>query len=69
MNAGQKVKVIRGLDKGMEGEIIKIHTMSVPVATLRIGGIDDKPATMYTIALDEGHTNMYPADWVEPIKK
>ena len=69
MDAGQKVKVIYGLDKGREGELIKTHTMSVPVAGLRVGGIDDKPAKMYTVSLSDGHTNMYPVDWVEPLKK
>ncbi len=67
MIAGQKVRVIRGLDKGMKGEVVKTHTMAVPVALLRVGGIDDAPAAMVTVSLNEGHTNMYPVDWVESI--
>ena len=69
LKAGQKVRVIYGLDKGMEGEVVKTHTMAVPVAALRVGGIDDKPATMCTVSLNEGHTNMYPVDWIESIKE
>jgi hypothetical protein len=65
MDTGQRVKVIKSIDTGKEGEIIKKHTKLVPVAALQVGG-DDKPVEYCTVKLDDGHTNLYPLDWVEP---
>ena len=54
MNLGQRVRVIKGLDKGKEGEIVRIP--AVP------------HGSNYNVKLDDGHTNMYPLDWLEAIK-
>lgn len=66
MEVGQRVKVTKSIDTGKEGEIIGKHTKSVPVLSLRVGG-DDKPVDYCTVKLDDGHTNLYPTDWVEAI--
>ena len=64
MDVGQRVRVITALDKGKEGEIISKHTKLVPVPALRVGG-DDTPVDYCTVKLNDGHTNLYPLDWVE----
>ena len=66
MDTGQRVKVTKSLDKGKEGEIIGKHTKLVPPAILQVGG-DDKPVEYCTVKLDDGHTNLYPLDWVEVV--
>jgi hypothetical protein len=66
MDVGQRVRVIRALDEGKEGEIIGKHTKLVPVPILRVGG-DDAPVDYYTVKLDDGHTNLYPLGWVESV--
>ena len=66
MDLGQRVKVTQSIDMGKEGEIVAKHTKSVPVSALRVGG-DDKPVDYCTVKLDDGHTNLYPIDWVEAI--
>ena len=66
MDVGQRVKVIKSLDAGKEGEIVGKHTKLVPVAALLVGG-DDKPVEYSNVRLDDGHTNLYPSDWVEAI--
>ena len=67
MDVGKRVKVLKSLDEGKEGEIIGKHTKSVPVESLLVGG-DDKPVDYLNVKLDDGHTNLYPADWVEAVK-
>lgn len=66
MDVGQRVKVIKSIDTGKEGDIVGRHTKSVPVAILQVGG-DDKPVDYCTVKLDDGHTNLYPLDWVEAL--
>jgi hypothetical protein len=66
MDIGQRVKVINSIDTGKEGEIIGKHTKLFPPAILQVGG-DDKPVEYRTVKLDDGHTNLYPLDWIEAI--
>ena len=66
MDVGQRVKVIKALDEGKEGEITAKHTKTVPVPALLVGG-DEKPVDYCTVKLDDGHINQYPLDWVEPV--
>lgn len=54
LKLGQKVRVKIGLDAGKEGKIQK-----VPIA----------PHLDYNVALDDGHVNRYPLDWLEAIDK
>ena len=67
MEIGQRVRIMKSLDAGKEGEIIGKHVKSVPVESLRVGG-DDKPVEYSNVKLDDGHTNLYPSDWIEAIK-
>ena len=53
MNVGQRVKVIKGLDTGKEGEVVRIP--AVP------------HGSYYNVKLDDGHVNMYILDWLESI--
>jgi len=68
MDTGQRVRVIKALDKGKEGVIIGQHTKSVPPAILRVGG-DDTPVPYCNVKLDDGHINLYPLDWVEAVEQ
>jgi len=63
MDVGQRVRVTRLLDKGLEGKLIATYTKTVPPKTLQVG--DDKPREYCKVALDDGHTKSYPLDWVE----
>jgi hypothetical protein len=67
MDVGQRVQVIKSIDTGKGGEIVGKHTKLVPVPILRVGG-DDKPVDYCTVKLDDGHTNLYPSDWVEALR-
>ncbi len=66
MDVGERVKVIKSLDTGKEGEIVGKHTKLVPVPALQVGG-DDKPVDYCTVKLDDGHINLYPSDWVKSV--
>ena len=66
MEVGQRVRVITSLDKGREGEIVGEFVMSVPPLILQVGG-DETPKAYSKVKLDDGHTNLYPLDWVVPI--
>ena len=66
MEIGQRVKVLKALDKDKEGEITNIFKKSVPMPMLLVGG-DDKPQPYVTVKLDDGHINQYPEDWVESV--
>ena len=55
MDLGQRVKVIKGLDKGKEGEVVR-----APVVPHN---------SNYNVKLDDGHINMYLLDWLEAINK
>jgi len=68
MDVGQRVRVTKSIDTGKEGEVIREHTKLVTVPILQVGG-DDKPVDYYTVKLDDGHTNLYPVDWVEALSK
>ena len=66
MDVGQKVRVLRSIDKGQEGEIIGTYTKLVPPEGLKVGG-DDAPIPYCKVRLDETHTKLFPQDWVEAI--
>ena len=66
MDIGQRIRVIKSLDRGKEGEIIGGHTKLVLPANLLVGG-DDTPTPYYNVKLNDGHINLYPLDWVEAV--
>ncbi len=66
MEIGQKVRVLRSIDKGQEGEVLGTYIKSVPPPDLKVGG-DDEPIPYCKVRLDATHTKLFPQDWVEVI--
>lgn len=65
MDVGQKVKIMKSVDKGAVGEVVGTFTKSVPVPTLRVG--ETAPTPYCKVKLDETHTKSFPVDWVEAV--